>query len=133
MGVYNDDRGDFMKPIKCSFCSMFYDSERYPVSCPHCESPNSEKTTERLEDERKKLINRLNRIEGQIKGIKRMIEKDAYCTDILVQSSAVNAAINAFNKVLLENHIRNCVAEGIREGKDETIDELVATLHKLMK
>lgn len=93
----------------------------------------STKKTDRSEDERKKLIHRLNRIEGQIRGIRGMIENDAYCTDILMQSSAANAAINAFNKELLSNHIRGCVARDIREGKDETIDELLSTLQKLMK
>ena len=91
------------------------------------------KTKERSEQEYKSLINRLNRIEGQIRGIRGMIEKDAYCPDILVQSSAVSAAINAFNKELLSSHIRTCVADDIRNGKDETIDELLATLQKLMK
>ena len=93
----------------------------------------SQKTKERSEEEYKKLINRLNRIEGQIRGIKGMIEKDAYCTDILIQVSAVNAALNGFSKELLANHIRTCVADDIRAGKDETIDELVAVLQKLMK
>ncbi len=91
------------------------------------------KTKERTEKEYKNLINRLNRIEGQIRGIKKMVENDSYCTDILVQVSAVNAALNSFNKVLLSNHIRTCVAKDIREGKEETIDELVFTLQKLMK
>ena len=92
-----------------------------------------QKTTVRTEEERKKLIHRLNRIEGQIRGIRGMVEKDAYCADILVQSAAVNAAVNAFNKELLAHHIKGCVARDIREGKDEVIDELVATLQKLMK
>ncbi len=91
------------------------------------------KTKERTQEEYKSLINRLNRIEGQIRGIKRMIEENAYCTDVLTQSSAVNAAINAFNKELLANHIKTCVAHDIKNGKDETVDELVATLQKLMK
>lgn len=91
------------------------------------------KTKQRTEEEYKNLIHRLNRIEGQIRGIKGMIEKSAYCTDILIQSSAVTAAMNAFNKELLANHIKTCVAEDIRNGKDETVDELVATLQKLMK
>ena len=91
------------------------------------------KTKERSDAEYKSLINRLNRIEGQIRGLKRMIEENAYCTDILVQSSAVNAAVNAFNKELLANHIKTCVADDIRAGKDETVDELVVTLQKLMK
>ncbi|MCQ4022957.1 MULTISPECIES: metal-sensing transcriptional repressor [unclassified Ruminococcus] len=91
------------------------------------------KTKERSEEEYKKLINRLNRIEGQIRGIKGMVEKNAYCTDILIQVSAVSAALNAFNRELLSNHIKTCVATDIRSGKDETIDELVMTLQKLMK
>lgn len=91
------------------------------------------KTTARSTEEQKKLIHRLNRIEGQICGIRRMVENNAYCTDILMQSAAVNAAVNAFNKELLASHIRGCVSRDIREGKDEVIDELVATLQKLMK
>ena len=91
------------------------------------------KTKERSEKEHKDLINRLSRIEGQIRGIKNMVENDAYCTDILVQVAAANAALNSFNKVLLANHIRSCVANDIREGKEETIDELVGVLQKLMK
>ena len=91
------------------------------------------KKKERSEKEYKDLIHRLNRIEGQVRGIKKMVESDTYCTDILVQVSAVNAALNSFNKVLLANHIRTCVANDIWEGKEETIDELVATLQKLMR
>ena len=91
------------------------------------------KKKHRDEKEYKLLINRLNRIEGQIRGIKGMLEKNAYCTDIMVQVSAVNAALNSFNKELLANHIKTCVAEDIRNGKDETIDDLVATLQKLMR
>ena len=97
--------------------------------CPGC----SHKTKERSEKEYKDLLNRLSRIEGQVRGIRRMVENDVYCTDILVQVSAVNAALNSFNKVLLANHIRTCVADDIRSGKEETIEELVATLQKLMK
>ena len=91
------------------------------------------KTKERSEKEYRDLLNRLSRIEGQVRGIKRMVENDAYCTDILIQVSAVNAALNSFNKELLANHIRTCVAEDIRAGKEETINELVQTLQKLMK
>lgn len=91
------------------------------------------KTKERSENELSALLNRLSRIEGQIRGIKKMLENNAYCTDILTQSSAANAALNSFNKELLANHIRTCVAHDIREGKDEVIDELVVTLQKLMK
>ncbi len=91
------------------------------------------KTKQRSEQEYKSLIHRLNRIEGQIRGIRGMVEKNVYCTDILTQVAAVNAALNAFNKELLANHIKTCVAQDIRAGKDETIDELVATLQRLMK
>ena len=91
------------------------------------------KTKERSEAELKDLLARLNRIEGQIRGIRGMVERDAYCTDILTQVSAASAALNGFTKVLLANHIKTCVAQDIREGKDETIDELVETLKKLMK
>ena len=97
--------------------------------CCHC----SQRKKERSPEEYKKLIHRLNRIEGQIRGIKGMVENNAFCPDILIQSAAVNAAINAFNKELLANHIRTCVADDIRNGKDEVIDELVVTLQKLMK
>ena len=96
----------------------------------HC---HCTKKKERSEEEYKSLIHRLNRIEGQVRGIRTMVENSAYCTDILVQSSAVSAAINAFNRELLANHIRTCVAEDIRSGNDEVINELVATLQKMMK
>ena len=88
---------------------------------------------ERTSDEHKKLINRLSRIEGQIRGIQGMVEKDAYCTDIITQVAAVNAALNSFNKELLSTHIKTCVANDIRNGKDEVIDDLLKTLQKLMK
>lgn len=92
-----------------------------------------QKKTMRSDEEQKKLINRLNRIEGQIRGIKSMVENNAYCTDILVQSAAVNAAVNAFNKVLISNHIKGCVVRDIKQEKYEVIDELVEILQKLMK
>lgn len=91
------------------------------------------KTKERGEDELKSLIHRLNRIEGQVKGIRKMVEENAYCTDILIQVSAVNSALNSFNKVLLANHIKTCVVDDIRAGNGDVIDELVETLQKLMK
>ena len=91
------------------------------------------RTKQRSEQEYTDLIHRLNRIEGQIRGIKSMVERDAYCPEILTQVAAANAALNSFNKVLLANPIRTCVAQDIRDGKDETIDELVATMQKLMK
>lgn len=91
------------------------------------------KTTARSEEQKKKLLNRLKRIEGQVRGLQTMLENDGYCNDILIQSSAVNAALNAFNKELLSNHIHSCVVRDIKEGKEEVIDELVATMQKLMK
>ncbi|MGN0660896.1 MAG: metal-sensing transcriptional repressor [Oscillospiraceae bacterium] len=93
----------------------------------------SHKIKHRSEEELKALTNRLNRIEGQIRGIKGMVEREAYCTDILIQVAAVNAALNSFNKELLANHIKTCVSQDIRDGKDETVDELVAVLQRLMK
>ena len=83
--------------------------------------------------EKRDLMNRLKRIEGQVRGLQNMLERDAYCPDILVQASAVNAALNSFSRVLLTSHIRTCVADNIREGNDEVIDELAATLQKMMK
>lgn len=91
------------------------------------------KHKERSDKEYKDLIHRLNRIEGQVRGVKKMVENDAYCVDILTQVAAINAALNSFNKVLLANHMRTCVVEDIRSGKDEVIDELVAAMQKLMK
>ena len=98
-----------------------------------CCCGGTEKTTQRPEEEKKKLLNRLKRIEGQVRGLQAMIERDAYCYDILTQSAAVNAAMNAFNKEILAHHIEGCVARDIRAGKDEVIDELVTILQKLMK
>ncbi len=91
------------------------------------------KTKERSEEELKSLIHRLNRIEGQIRGIRKMVENDVYCTDILVQVAAVNSALNGFSRELMANHIKTCVVNDIRQGKDDTVDELIATMQKLMK
>ncbi len=99
------------------------------VCCCQC----SHKTKERSEKEYRDLMNRLKRIEGQVRGIQGMLEKDAYCTDILVQVAAVNAALNSFNRVLLTNHLHTCVAENVRAGNDEVLDELAGVLQKLMK
>ena len=96
----------------------------------HCEC---HKTKVRSPEELKCLSNRLSRIEGQVRGLQDMLQKDAYCPNILVQVSAVSAALNSFSKELLATHIRTCVADGIRRGEDEVIDELVTTLQKLMK
>lgn len=87
----------------------------------------------RDQQENKNLINRLNRIEGQIRGIKGMVERSAYCPEILIQVSAVTAALNAFNRQLLSKHIRTCVKDGIKNGEDEVIDELLGVLQKMMK
>lgn len=92
-----------------------------------------ERKKERSPAEYKDLVNRLNRIEGQIRGIKKMVERSAYCPDILIQVAAANAALNSFNKELLSNHIKTCVKDDIRQGKDETVDELVKLLQRLMK
>ena len=97
--------------------------------CPNC----SGKHKDREEAEKKDLMNRLKRIEGQVRGVENMLESGSYCTDILIQVSAISSALNSFNKVLLKNHVKTCVAENIRSGNDEVIDELVTTLQKLMK
>ena len=97
--------------------------------CDCCQN----RTKKRSEEEYKSLINRLSRIEGQIRGIRGMVEKDAYCIDILTQASAAAAALNAFSRELLANHMRSCVARDIRAGRDETIDEFLGILQKMMK
>ena len=91
------------------------------------------RTKERDEEELRSLTNRLNRIEGQIRGIRGMLEKNAYCPDILAQVAAANAALNAFSRELLANHIRTCVVDDIHAGREETVEELLGTLQKLMK
>ena len=91
-----------------------------------------EKTTTRSPEEKQKLLNRLARIEGQVRGLRGMIERDAYCADVLTQSAAVRAAIDSFNRDLLARHIRTCVARDLREGKDEVVEELIDTFWKLL-
>ena len=86
------------------------------MECKH-DCAACHRTRHRDEEEVRRLLNRLSRIEGQIRGIRGMVERGAYCTDILVQSAAVTAAVNAFNKELLAAHIRTCVAEDIRAGR----------------
>lgn len=119
MGVYNTNEKAREKEVKQM-------EEEKECCCCH-------KTKQRSDKEYKDLLNRLSRIEGQIRGIRGMVEKDAYCIDILTQVAAANAALNSFNKVLLANHIKTCVTQDILDGKEETVDELVVTLQKLMK
>ena len=92
-----------------------------------------EKTKMRTEDEKKALINRLSRIEGQVRGIKQMLLEDKYCVDILTQTSATSSALNSFAKEILESHIRSCVAEGVRQGDDEKVEELIRTIERFIK
>uniref|UniRef100_UPI0009DD84B4 metal-sensing transcriptional repressor n=1 Tax=Eubacterium cellulosolvens TaxID=29322 RepID=UPI0009DD84B4 len=110
---------------KCC-CGNSGEKDVLPDCCRH-------KTKERSEKEYKDLINRLSRIEGQVRGVRRMLEENAYCIDIMTQVAAVNAALNSFNKVLLSNHLQTCVTEDIREGREEKMDELLKILPKLMK
>ena len=92
--------------------------------------PRSKKRTP---EEEKRLLNRLSRIEGQVRGLKCMVENGAYCTDVVNQAAAAAAALNAFSREVLGVHIRTCVADDIREGHDEVIDDLLRTLQKLIK
>jgi DNA-binding FrmR family transcriptional regulator len=114
---------------RCVMPDISNSAEDMQVTCECC----SGKHKERDEKEYKDLMNRLKRIEGQVRGVEGMLENDAYCTDILMQVSAITSALNSFNKALLANHMKTCVADNIRQGNDEVIDELVATLQKLMK
>ena len=102
-------------------------SDEEKTCCCHC------RTKHRDDKEERDLLNRLSRIEGQIRGIRGMLERSAYCPDILAQAAAANAALNAFSRELLAQHLRTCVVQDIRQGKDETIDELMDTLRKLMR
>ena len=104
-------------------------TEEMEGCCPHC----SGKHKERDEKERKDLMNRLKRIEGQVRGIRRMVEDDRYCVDIMTQVSAIQAALGAFNKELLSEHIKSCVVHDIREGDDAVVDELVTLLAKMVR
>ncbi len=99
-------------------------------TCPHCGIHDKKIRTD---EEKKALLNRLKRAEGQVRSLEKMIENDAYCPDVIMQSSAVINALNSFNKALLAAHIKNCVADDIRAGNDATIDELTELVQKLMK
>ncbi len=101
--------------------------------CGHVDICTSEKKTNRDDASKKKLINRLSRIDGQIRGLQKMIEDDRYCMDVLTQSSAITSAMNSFNKEVLINHIRNCVTANIKAGNDEIVEEMLDMLQKLMK
>ena len=99
------------------------------VECPCC----SERRKKRDQSEYKDLINRLSRIEGQVRGIKRMLEEDCYCIDIMRQVSATTSALNSFNRIMMSNHLRSCVVNDLKEGNEETIEELLEALQKMMK
>ena len=101
--------------------------------CPPKASPSCCRHKDRTPEEHKALLNRLSRIEGQVRGIRGMLEKDAYCVDILVQVAAANSALNSFSKELLAQHISTCVADDLRAGSEAKLDELVNLLPKLMK
>lgn len=98
-------------------------------ACPAC----AQRHKKRSPEDQKALLTRLRKAEGQIRGIEKMVENDAYCPDILIQVSAVTSALGSFNKELLACHIRSCVAEDLRKGREESVDELVRVLQKLMR
>ncbi|MBQ9535318.1 MAG: metal-sensing transcriptional repressor [Clostridia bacterium] len=98
------------------------------AGCPACA-----RKTERTDEQKRKLLNRLSRIEGQVRGVRKMIESDAYCSDVLVQSAAIAAAVNAFNREVLRAHVHSCVVRDIREGREGAADELISSLEKLMR
>lgn len=102
------------------------------VAC-HAEEEASCRKSHHPEKVKKDLSNRLNRIEGQIRGIKGMIEKDVYCDDVITQLSATQSALNSVAKILLEGHLKGCVVDRLSEGDEEVIDELIVTIQKLMK
>ena len=108
-------------------------AEERTCCCAAPEGTEGTRTKHRSEKESKDLLNRLKRIEGQVRGVQNMLENDAYCPDILIQVSAINSALNSFSKTLLASHMRSCVVDDIRNGKEDAIDELVDTLQKVMK
>ena len=103
------------------------------MPCCNCEPEENRKHKQRNAAEKKDLVTRLNRIEGQVRGVKAMVEDDRYCVDIVTQVSAIQSALNSFNKELLARHIKTCVSEDIKEGTEEAVDELCDLLKKLMK
>ena len=120
---------------KCPCCGDTANADDREVRKAEAETERSSccRHKKRSEEEYKSLIHRLNRIEGQIRGIRGMVEKDIYCADILVQVAAVNSALNGFSKELLAQHVRTCVADDLRAGSEEKLDELIKLLPKLMK
>lgn len=121
---------------KCPRCCDTANADDHEVREAEAETESSScccRHKKRSEEEYKSLIHRLNRIEGQIRGIRGMVEKDIYCADILVQVAAVNSALNGFSKELLAQHVRTCVADDLRAGSEEKLDELIKLLPKLMK
>lgn len=96
-------------------------------------SPAAPRSSHHSEKMKSNLTSRLNRIEGQIRGVKAMIEKDAYCDDVLNQIAAAQSALNSVGKLLLEGHLKSCVIERIQAGEGEVVDELLVTIQKLMK
>ena len=140
MPIWEDSMRNFKRREIYVFFLWIISVDLYPMGVYNryvkrrCEMHQCEvKHKKRTADEQKKLVTRLKRIEGQVRGIQKMVEDDLYCPDILVQVSAITSALNSFNKELLACHIRGCVATDIRQGKDESIDELVTVLQKLMK
>jgi len=119
-----------MNETKECCCNAVEEPKETTGACPSC---CGEKHKERSDKEYRDLCNRLSRVEGQIRGIRRMLDEGCYCPDIITQVAAANAALNSFNKVLLANHLKTCVADGIKNGDEEIIDELLNTLQKLMK
>ena len=103
------------------------------INNSHCDIGGcNERVTERKEKLKSGILTRLNRVEGQVRGIKGMIEKDCYCDDVLNQISAVQVALNSVSKIVLENHIRGCLVKKIRYGEDEIVDELLVTIDKML-
>ena len=131
MRVYNNSQEIPHRGMKGAL--FMKDKECCCASEQKSESACCERKKKRSEEEFKSLMNRLKRIEGQVRGVEKMLENDAYCPDILTQVSAINSALNSFNKELLASHMKSCVVNDIRAGKDEVIDELVTTLQKIMK
>ncbi|NRD76467.1 metal-sensing transcriptional repressor [Bacillus sp. BRMEA1] len=99
----------------------------------HCNTSASGRKSHHSDKTKQNLITRLNRIEGQIRGIKGLIEKDTYCDDVINQIAATQAALNSVAKILLEGHLKSCVVERIQEGDHEVVDELLITIQKLIK